>query len=98
MLAYRPSKTHPLPEGTDMTQAAHHTERPATAGINRISRLGMVNEYLVAEDDGLTLIDTGLSGTHRLILTRARDLGMPIKRIALTHAHRDHRGSLDALA
>ena len=79
-----------------MTQADHRTQ--AAAGIHRISRLGMVNEYLVAEDDGLTLIDTGLAGTHRLILARARDLGMPIRRIALTHAHRDHRGSLDALA
>ena len=49
----------------------------------------MVNEYLVAEDDGLSLIDTGLAGTDRLILARARDLGMPIRRIALTHAHRD---------
>lgn len=82
-----------------MTQADHRrAQAAATAGIHRISRLGMVNEYLVAEDDGLTLIDTGLAGTHRLILARARDLGMPIRRIALTHAHRDHRGSLDALA
>jgi glyoxylase-like metal-dependent hydrolase (beta-lactamase superfamily II) len=80
-----------------MTQADHRRAQ-AAAGIHRISRLGMVNEYLVAEDDGLTLIDTGLAGTHRLILARARDLGMPIRRIALTHAHRDHRGSLDALA
>jgi len=80
-----------------MTQADHRRTQ-AAAGIHRISRLGMVNEYLVAEDDGLTLIDTGLAGTHRLILDRARGLGMPIRQIALTHAHRDHRGSLDALA
>lgn len=32
---------------------------------HRISRLGMVNEYLVAEDDGLTLIDTGLARSAR---------------------------------
>ena len=82
-----------------MTQAGHRgAQAAAAAGIHRISRLGMVNGYLVAEDDGLTLIDTGLAGTHRLILARARDLDMPIRRIALTHAHRDHRGSLDALA
>ena len=81
-----------------MTVAAHHTGRSAETGINRISRLGLVNEYLVPEDDGLTLIDTGLAGTSRLILARARTLGMPIRRIALTHAHRDHQGSLDALA
>jgi glyoxylase-like metal-dependent hydrolase (beta-lactamase superfamily II) len=81
-----------------MTAQAHRTGRSAGAGIHRVSRLGLVNEYLVAEDDGFTLIDTGLAGTHRLILARARALGMPIRRIALTHAHRDHRGSLDALA
>jgi glyoxylase-like metal-dependent hydrolase (beta-lactamase superfamily II) len=80
-----------------MTQADHRRAQ-AAAGIHRISRLGMVNAYLVAEDDGFTLIDTGLAGTHRLILARARHLGLPIRRIALTHGHRDHRGSLDALA
>ena len=81
-----------------MTLAEHHTERSAEAGIHRISRLGIVNEYLVVEDDGLTLIDTGLAGTHRLILARAAALGVPVVRIVLTHAHRDHRGSLEALA
>jgi len=81
-----------------MTVAAHQTGRSAETGIHRISRFGLVNEYLVPEDDGLTVIDAGLPGTSRLILARARALGMPIRRIALTHAHRDHHGSLDALA
>jgi glyoxylase-like metal-dependent hydrolase (beta-lactamase superfamily II) len=82
-----------------MTTHRWHTDRlTGTAGVHRISRLGLVNAYLVIEEDGLTLIDTGLAGTHRLILARAAALGMPIRRIALTHAHRDHMGSLDALA
>ena len=81
-----------------MTVAAHQTGRSAETGIHRISRFGLVNEYLVPEDDGLTVIDAGLPGTGRLILARARALGMPIQRIAVTHAHRDHQGSLDALA
>jgi glyoxylase-like metal-dependent hydrolase (beta-lactamase superfamily II) len=97
MSAYLSVKTHRFREER-MTVAAHRNKRPAKAGIHRVSRLGIVNEYLVAEDDGLTLIDTGLAGTHRLILARAAGLGMPIVRIVLTHAHRDHRGSLDALA
>ncbi len=64
----------------------------------RISRLGFVNAYLVREDDGFTLVDTGLPGTAKAILRTAREAGAPIVRIALTHAHGDHIGSLDALA
>jgi glyoxylase-like metal-dependent hydrolase (beta-lactamase superfamily II) len=64
----------------------------------RIARMGLVNVYLVREDDGLTVVDTGLPGSHRAILRTAARLGAPIRRIALTHAHGDHVGSLDALA
>lgn len=56
-----------------------------------------INCYLVREDDGFTLVDTGLSGSSRDILAAAKQLGAPIRRIALTHAHMDHAGSLDAL-
>jgi glyoxylase-like metal-dependent hydrolase (beta-lactamase superfamily II) len=62
----------------------------------RISRFGFVNAFLVEEDDGLTLIDTMIPGSTAAILKAAG--GRPIKRIALTHAHADHIGSLDALA
>jgi glyoxylase-like metal-dependent hydrolase (beta-lactamase superfamily II) len=65
---------------------------------HRISRFGIVNAYLVEEDDGLTLIDTGISGIDRAILAEAERLGQPIVRIALTHGHGDHVGTLDALA
>jgi glyoxylase-like metal-dependent hydrolase (beta-lactamase superfamily II) len=63
---------------------------------HRISRLGFVNAYLVEEDDGLTLIDTTIARSANAILKAAG--GRPIKRIALTHAHVDHVGSLDELA
>ena len=66
--------------------------------INRISYLGFVNAYLVAEEDGLTLVDTLLPGGAKRILTAVETIGAPIKRIALTHAHGDHIGSLDKLA
>ena len=66
--------------------------------MKRIVRLGMVNAYLVEEDDGLTLIDTMIPRSQDAILEAARELGAPIVRIALTHAHGDHVGSLDALA
>jgi glyoxylase-like metal-dependent hydrolase (beta-lactamase superfamily II) len=64
----------------------------------RITQLGAVNAYLVQEDDGLTLIDALLPGGRKRILAAARRLGAPIVRIALTHAHGDHIGSLDKLA
>ncbi len=65
--------------------------------LTRFPRLFPVNCYLVREDDGLTLIDTGISGSAPAILAAAQRRGAPIARIALTHAHVDHAGSLDAL-
>ena len=70
-------------------------ERP---NLTRLTRLGFVNAYLVAEDDGLTLVDTMLSGSADGILAAAEELRRPIVRVVLTHAHSDHAGSLDALA
>ena len=64
----------------------------------RITRLGFVNAFLVPEDDGLTLVDTTLPRAGKAILRAAAQLGAPIARIALTHAHGDHIGSLDELA
>jgi glyoxylase-like metal-dependent hydrolase (beta-lactamase superfamily II) len=66
--------------------------------FERISRLGIVNTYLVDEPDGLTVIDTMLPGSAKKILAAAQARGKPITRILLTHAHGDHVGSLDALA
>jgi glyoxylase-like metal-dependent hydrolase (beta-lactamase superfamily II) len=54
------------------------------------------NAYLVREADGFTLVDTALNSANG-ILAAAAQFGAPIKRIALTHAHSDHVGSLDAL-
>jgi len=65
--------------------------------LTRFPRVFPVNCYLVCEDDRLTLIDCGLPGSAAAILAAARTLGMPIRRIVLTHAHMDHLGSLDAL-
>jgi glyoxylase-like metal-dependent hydrolase (beta-lactamase superfamily II) len=65
--------------------------------ITRVSRFGLVNCYLVREDDGLTLVDTMIPGSAKAIQAAAAKLGAPIVRIALTHAHGDHIGSLDAL-
>ncbi len=55
-----------------------------------------INAYFVLEDDGLTLIDTAY-GQAGAILKAAEGLNAPIRRIAITHAHNDHVGSLDKL-
>ena len=68
-----------------------------TKNLVRLTRFGMVNCFLVREDDGLTLIDTGVAGSAPSIRKAAQSLGAPIRRILLTHAHIDHVGSLDAL-
>ena len=64
----------------------------------RVPRMGWMNAYLVSEDDGLTLIDTTLPRGGKKLLAAAEQLGRPIRRILLTHAHGDHIGSLDELA
>jgi glyoxylase-like metal-dependent hydrolase (beta-lactamase superfamily II) len=65
--------------------------------VHQITHRRVFNCYLVAEDDGLTLVDTGPAGAVQRILDRARALHAPIRRIVLTHAHRDHVAGLDAL-
>jgi glyoxylase-like metal-dependent hydrolase (beta-lactamase superfamily II) len=66
--------------------------------VTRVSRYGIVNCYLVREDDVLTLVDTMIPRSAKRILAAAQALDAPIARIVLTHAHGDHVGSLDALA
>jgi len=69
-----------------------------TKNLFRLTRFGMINCFLVREDDGFTLVDTGLAGSAPGIRDAAQRMGVPICRIVLTHAHIDHLGSLDALA
>jgi glyoxylase-like metal-dependent hydrolase (beta-lactamase superfamily II) len=68
------------------------------SGYRRITRLGIVNVFLVGEEDGLTVIDTAVFGSAGAIASAAESAGAPIRRILLTHGHSDHVGSLDKLA
>lgn len=63
----------------------------------KLTQFGMVNVFLVREEDGLTLVDTGAAGAAKGILAGAQAIGAPIARIVLTHGHDDHAGALDAL-
>jgi glyoxylase-like metal-dependent hydrolase (beta-lactamase superfamily II) len=70
---------------------------PVTDNLVQLTRLRFVNAFLVREDDGFTLVDTTISGSADDFISAARAAGGEIKRIALTHGHGDHVGSLDAL-
>ena len=73
----------------------------STTQINQnliqINRFRFVNAFLVREDDGFTLVDTTVGGGADELIQAARSGGGEIRRIALTHGHGDHVGSLDAL-
>ena len=68
-----------------------------TENLTQLTRLRFVNAYLVREDDGFTLVDTTTGGAADALVEAARSAGGAIRRIALTHGHGDHVGSLDAL-
>ena len=71
--------------------------RQLTPNLIQLTRLRFVNAYLVREDDGFTLVDTTLPRGASALLEAASEAGAPIRRIALTHGHGDHVGSLDEL-
>jgi glyoxylase-like metal-dependent hydrolase (beta-lactamase superfamily II) len=70
---------------------------PVTPDLTQLTRLRFVNAYLVREDDGFTLVDTTLGGAADDLIAAAHAAGGEIRRIALTHGHGDHAGSVDAL-
>lgn len=71
--------------------------RTITENLIQLTRYRFVNAYLVREDDGFTLVDTTMPRTGAALIDAARQAGGEIKRIALTHGHGDHVGSLDEL-
>ena len=68
-----------------------------TQNLIQLTRWRFVNAFLVREEDGFTLVDTTVGGAADELIAAARDAGGEIRRIALTHGHGDHVGSLDAL-
>ncbi|MBV9799957.1 MAG: MBL fold metallo-hydrolase [Solirubrobacterales bacterium] len=68
-----------------------------TPNLTQLTRLHFVNAFLVREEDGFTLVDTTTGGGANGLIGAAERAGAQVKRIALTHGHSDHVGSLDAL-
>jgi glyoxylase-like metal-dependent hydrolase (beta-lactamase superfamily II) len=75
-----------------MMRIVRHSDR-----LVQLIWYGMVNAWLVREEDGFTLVDTGLPGSAPGIVRAARDLGAPIARVVLTHGHLDKVGGLEGL-
>jgi glyoxylase-like metal-dependent hydrolase (beta-lactamase superfamily II) len=71
--------------------------RQLTPNLIQLTRLRFVNAFLVREDDGFTLVDTTVARSGDALIEAAHEAGAPIRRIALTHGHGDHVGSLDEL-
>jgi glyoxylase-like metal-dependent hydrolase (beta-lactamase superfamily II) len=70
---------------------------PLNDRLIQLTRYGFVNAYLVREDDGFTLVDTTMPRTGDALIAAATAAGAPIRRIALTHGHGDHIGSVAEL-
>jgi glyoxylase-like metal-dependent hydrolase (beta-lactamase superfamily II) len=70
---------------------------PLNDRLIQLTRYGFVNAYLVREDDGFTLVDTTMPRTGQALIDAAAAAGAPIRRVALTHGHGDHVGSVGEL-
>jgi glyoxylase-like metal-dependent hydrolase (beta-lactamase superfamily II) len=68
-----------------------------TENLTQLTRFHFVNAFLAREEDGFTLVDTTMGGAADALIAAGEQAGGPIRRIALTHGHGDHVGSLDAL-
>lgn len=68
-------------------------------GIYMFSNI-VANQYLLVDDTGLTLIDTGLKSNYRTIVRGIQSIGhdlAELSNILITHADGDHCGALSRL-
>ncbi len=80
-------------------------ERPekVAPGVYRVDAIGLknlLNVLLLEDDDGWTLVDTGVAGSLKRIKGAVSSLGAgpgDLKRIFITHQHGDHTGGLKGL-
>ena len=72
----------------------NHSKHGST--LHQLTKLIAFNNYLVEVDDALTLIDTNFGDNTSAIIEAAQQIGKPITRLIVTHAHSDHAGAVDA--
>jgi len=72
-------------------------------GVYRVDAIGFknaINMLLLENEDGWTLVDTGVAGSVERIKTAITSLGSgpgDLKRIFITHQHDDHTGGLKGI-
>lgn len=62
--------------------------------LTRYPAIFPMNCYLVREDDGVTLVDSTMSSPAAEVERILGQLGLELRRVALTHAHADHVGGV----
>jgi glyoxylase-like metal-dependent hydrolase (beta-lactamase superfamily II) len=73
------------------------TVNHVTDQLTQLVHRRVFNCYLVREDDGLTLIDTGPAAALRGVWQEIDRTDLALRRVVITHAHGDHIGGLDPL-
>ena len=61
----------------------------------------LLNSYVVLDDDGVTLVDTGWSDSASVVESALHELGFrrdDVRRVVLTHFHEDHAGAAAEIA
>lgn len=80
-----------------------NTPEKIAPGVHRVDAIGIknaINVLLLENDDGWTLVDTGLASSVGRIKDALAALGAgpeDLKRIFITHQHDDHTGGLKGL-
>lgn len=85
---------------TVVQRSALHAVKPIQPGLWQIvfHLPATTNCWLWKEPDGLTLIDAANAWNAKAILKAIDSVGLPLRRIVITHAHPDHAGAAAELA
>ncbi|QYK41847.1 MAG: MBL fold metallo-hydrolase [Paracoccaceae bacterium] len=87
---------HPFPEAPAEGEAVQVADRILWLRLPLPGPLGHVNVYALLDDDGWTLVDTGLASDRgRALWDRIASgplAGRPVVRVLVTHHHPDHIG------